>query len=44
VVAVPVFVARRFDAGLWESVTGLLWACMGAAYTLVPESDHGTVP
>jgi MFS family permease len=31
VVAVPVFVARQFDAGTWESVSGLLWACMGAA-------------
>lgn len=31
VVAVPVFVARQFDAGIWESVSGLLWAGMGAA-------------
>jgi len=31
VVAVPVFVARRFGAGVWESVSGLLWADLGAA-------------
>jgi MFS family permease len=31
VVTVPVFVARRFDPGVWESVSGLLWAGLGAA-------------
>jgi MFS family permease len=31
VVAVPVFVAKRFDPGVWESISGLLWAGLGAA-------------
>jgi MFS family permease len=31
VVAVPVFVARRFEPGIWETVTGLLWAAAGLA-------------
>jgi MFS family permease len=31
VVAVPVFMAQRFDAGTWESLTGLVWAGAGLA-------------
>ena len=30
-VAVPVFVAQRFAAGTWESVSGVLWAGVGLA-------------
>lgn len=31
VVAVPVFMARRFEAGTWEAAAGLLWAGAGLA-------------
>lgn len=30
-ITVPVVLTRRFDAGVWESVSGLLWAATGLA-------------